>query len=152
MEIREFPSAAELTNNTSDTSITNVTYIGPEKFDRNYLSLPAEVPRKVEIADLEKILDSATARLFEIESTSFVCFAPPPMYALKDLFRGSVLPEINSHEVIAAIDEKGDGEQQRDKDEEEQEEEAILGLAYTILKLEDIHLSIRLAMKSLAKA
>ncbi len=147
MSITEFPSAAELKSVSPDSPIQNVVYIGPEAVDRQYLQRPAEVPLKVEIADLEKILDSAVQRLFEIESTSFVGFSPPPMYALKDLFRGSVLPEIDCHEIIAAVDAQ-DGQEE----ENPSESDTILDLAYTILGLESVHQEVRLAMKSLAKA
>ena len=125
-------------------AISDVTYIDAQQVGmQSFIDAPEKVPRRVEIADLETVLETAVQKLFELDKDgSFATFNPPPNYSLKELFKRQILPSIVPDEAINIIDEI----------EEELQSERLLTLLYTVVSLEDVLKEIRAHMLSIVKS
>ncbi|MCH9624488.1 MAG: hypothetical protein S4CHLAM27_08820 [Chlamydiia bacterium] len=149
-------------------AIEDVQYIGPGNLSaldmQPFVEAPEQVPKQVEIADLEIVLESAVKKLFEEEkNTSYATFTPPPNYSLKHLFKRVMLP-LDIDKMIKEIDDQEDRNQedrnqedrnQEDRNQEDrnqEESELLMAMAYAILDKNSILTEIRNRMLSIVKS
>jgi hypothetical protein len=134
--------------------ITDVKYIGPGDLSavdmQPFIEAPEQVPRQVEIADLEQVLESAVKKLFEEEKTSsYASFIPPPNYSLKNLFKRKMLPGLDIDKMISALDEYVEVNAEAI---DEEEANTLTAMGYTILDKSCILTEIRDRMLSIVKS
>ncbi len=134
-------------------AIEDVQYIGPGNLSaldmQPFVEAPEQVPKQVEIADLEIVLESAVKKLFEEEkNTSYATFTPPPNYSLKHLFKRVMLP-LDIDKMIKEIDDQEDRNQE---DRNQEESELLMAMAYAILDKNSILTEIRNRMLSIVKS
>ena len=139
-------------------AIEDVQYIGPGNLSaldmQPFVEAPEQVPKQVEIADLEIVLESAVKKLFEEEkNTSYATFTPPPNYSLKHLFKRVMLP-LDIDKMIKEIDDQEDRNQEdrNQEDRNQEESELLMAMAYAILDKNSILTEIRNRMLSIVKS
>lgn len=134
--------------------IGDIKYIGPKDLSavdmQPFVNAPEQIPRQVEIADLEKVLESAVKKLFgQEENKSFAFFVPPPNYSLKNLFQREMFPGLDIHAMIASLDEYVESSQEAI---DEDKATSLIDMGYMVLGKSSILTEIRDRMLSIVKS